>query len=69
MAHYTFACGNQTVFSQYSMTCAHPSEAIPCSSSPDFYYLNELLGLSDQPLHRQEDVDRAAPYFGARRQK
>jgi len=48
------------------MTCAHPEEAIPCTSSPDFYYLNELLGYADQPLHRAEDVERAAGYFGAR---
>ncbi|XP_074596575.1 uncharacterized protein LOC141851703 [Brevipalpus obovatus] len=66
LAQYSFACGNQTIFNQYSMTCSHEAESIPCQSSPDFYYLNELIGQPEQPLHREEDVARYSSYFGQR---
>lgn len=32
--HWSFLCGNQTVFNQFSLTCSHPDEAIPCDQSP-----------------------------------
>ncbi|KAI1285616.1 hypothetical protein HDE_11806 [Halotydeus destructor] len=64
---WTFACGNTTVFNQFSMTCAHEDEAVPCRSSPDFYYLNELLYAGpDTPLHQEQDVERAQLYYGGR---
>lgn len=51
------------------MTCSHETESIPCQNSPDFYYLNDLIGLADQPLHREEDVARYSSYFGQRLRK
>ncbi|XP_047490559.1 U-scoloptoxin(01)-Cw1a-like [Penaeus chinensis] len=36
-AHYSFVCGNQTVFSQESLTCAHPEEAFPCNQAESLY--------------------------------
>lgn len=33
MEHYSFICGNQTVFNQFSQTCSHPDDAIPCEQS------------------------------------
>jgi len=60
---FSFACGNTTVFNQFSFTCSHEDESIPCQSSPDFYYLNELLYAGpDAIFHTSEDVDRAASY-------
>lgn len=64
IAQYTFACGNQTVFNQFSMTCAHESEAIPCASSGDFTYLNERIGQENQPIHTEDDVARYNQYIG-----
>ncbi|XP_063599505.1 uncharacterized protein LOC134775825 [Penaeus indicus] len=39
-AHYSFVCGNQTVFSQESLTCAHPEEAFPCDQAETLYDLS-----------------------------
>lgn len=45
------------------MTCSFPDDAVPCNSSPDFYYLNELLYAGpDTVFHSEQDVDRAALY-------
>ncbi|KAK3886867.1 hypothetical protein Pcinc_008980 [Petrolisthes cinctipes] len=32
VAHFSFMCGQQAVFSQDSLTCSHPSGALPCMS-------------------------------------
>ncbi|XP_071552752.1 U-scoloptoxin(01)-Er1a-like [Panulirus ornatus] len=34
---YTFLCGNQTIFSQESLTCAHPEDAYPCDQAESLY--------------------------------
>ncbi|XP_042882429.1 U-scoloptoxin(01)-Cw1a-like [Penaeus japonicus] len=39
-AQYSFFCGNQTVFSQESLTCAHPQEAFPCDQAETLYDLS-----------------------------
>ncbi|XP_045595712.1 U-scoloptoxin(01)-Cw1a [Procambarus clarkii] len=39
-AHFTFACANQTVFNQESLTCSHPHEAFPCEESANLYDLS-----------------------------
>lgn len=31
--HWSFICGNQTIFNQYSQTCSHYDESIPCEVS------------------------------------
>ncbi|XP_066979266.1 U-scoloptoxin(01)-Cw1a-like isoform X2 [Macrobrachium rosenbergii] len=36
-AHFSFLCGNQTVFSQESLTCAEPEFAFPCEESASLY--------------------------------
>ncbi|XP_042882411.1 uncharacterized protein LOC122259601 [Penaeus japonicus] len=36
-AQYSFFCGNQTVFSQDSLTCAHPQEAFPCDQAETLF--------------------------------
>ena len=34
---YSFFCGNQTVFSQDSLTCSHPQDAFPCDQAEGYY--------------------------------
>ena len=51
-AHFSFFCGNQTVFSQESLTCAHPEEAFPCEEA------ETLFDLSNADFGRiPDDVD------------
>ncbi|XP_050049801.2 uncharacterized protein [Dermacentor andersoni] len=58
---YSFFCGNQTVFNQFSLTCAFPEDAVPCRSSPDFFYLNDKIGQEKVFFHDDSDVARAIP--------
>merc|ERR1712142_734084 len=37
---YSFFCGNQTVFSQESLTCAHPQESFPCQEAESLFDLS-----------------------------
>ncbi|OQR67612.1 hypothetical protein BIW11_13416 [Tropilaelaps mercedesae] len=64
---YSFYCGNGTVFDQLSMTCAFEDDAIPCGNSPDFYYLNDNLGIEDAPLLTDDDISRKAALIEAAR--
>ncbi|XP_071552605.1 U-scoloptoxin(01)-Cw1a-like [Panulirus ornatus] len=36
-AQFSFFCGNQTVFSQESLSCAHPEESFPCDQAETLY--------------------------------
>ncbi|KAK8746223.1 hypothetical protein OTU49_017310 [Cherax quadricarinatus] len=36
-AQFSFICGNQTIFSQQSLTCATPEEAYPCNQAESLY--------------------------------
>ncbi|KAL7629957.1 UNVERIFIED_CONTAM: hypothetical protein RMT77_019924 [Armadillidium vulgare] len=38
--HYSFFCGNQTVFSQESLTCVHPADSFPCEEAESIYELS-----------------------------
>ncbi|KAF8782757.1 uncharacterized protein LOC129962905 [Argiope bruennichi] len=61
MQHWSFLCGNQTLFNQYSFTCTNFQDSIPCARSRDFFYLNANLHIgSDVPLHIDEDAANAA---------
>lgn len=57
---YSFFCGNQTVFNQLSLTCAFPEEAVPCNNAPDFFYVNDNIGIPDAPFLTDADVQKAA---------
>ncbi|GIY01995.1 chitin-binding type-2 domain-containing protein [Caerostris darwini] len=57
--HYSFFCGNQTVFNQLTLTCAFPEDAVPCQNARDFYYVNDNIGIEDALFLRDEDVARA----------
>ncbi|XP_050719473.1 U-scoloptoxin(01)-Er1a-like [Eriocheir sinensis] len=37
VAHFSFMCGQSAVFSQDSLTCAHPTEALPCEAAAAHY--------------------------------
>ncbi|KAK4313398.1 hypothetical protein Pmani_015252 [Petrolisthes manimaculis] len=39
-AHFTFVCGNKTIFSQESLTCAHVEYAFPCDQARTLYELS-----------------------------
>ncbi|KAL3170040.1 hypothetical protein MRX96_015112 [Rhipicephalus microplus] len=57
---YSFLCGNQTVFNQLSLTCAFAEEAVPCQNAPDFFYVNDNIGVETAPFLTDNDVQRAA---------
>ncbi|XP_022655203.1 uncharacterized protein LOC111265182 [Varroa jacobsoni] len=61
--HFSFFCGNQTVFNQLTLTCAHPEEAVPCPNAPDFFYVNDNIGKEDAPFLTDDDTQRAAPLY------
>jgi len=60
---YSFFCGNQTVFNQLSFTCAWPEEAVNCQNAPEFFYLNDRLGVKDAKFLTDDDVERARKYI------
>ena len=64
LRQYSFVCGNQTIFSQFSLTCATPQEALPCEYAPEFYDLNKRVqeGRADVHLHTDADVERFLSY-------
>lgn len=37
MAHFSFMCGNQTIFDQSTLTCNNEADALPCSEAENFY--------------------------------
>ncbi|XP_074597548.1 uncharacterized protein LOC141852439 [Brevipalpus obovatus] len=62
LRQYTFVCGNQTIFNQFSLTCASPEESVPCEQAPQFYRLNERIGQPQVLFHQEEDVAEFARY-------
>jgi len=60
LRQYSFMCGNQTVFSQFSLTCATREEALPCQYAPEFFSLNKRIqqGKPDVLLHNEADIVR-----------
>lgn len=36
-AHWSFICGNATVFDQQTLTCNYPQDSIPCDQSESLY--------------------------------
>ncbi|XP_053655585.1 U-scoloptoxin(01)-Cw1a-like [Cherax quadricarinatus] len=48
-AHFSFVCGNQTVFDQETLTCNHPAYAFPCDQAQSIYdSRNSLFGRVDE---------------------
>ncbi|XP_075732627.1 U-scoloptoxin(01)-Cw1a-like [Rhipicephalus microplus] len=68
MQHFSFFCGNQTIFNQLSLTCTYPEDAVPCRQAPNFFYLNDRIGIENALLHTDTDIGLgSAAAFGARR--
>ncbi|KAH6948420.1 hypothetical protein HPB50_024361 [Hyalomma asiaticum] len=61
MQHFSFLCGNQTVFNQLSLTCAYEDDAVPCQNAKDFYYLNTRIGDPTEDFLTDNDIQRAVP--------
>lgn len=61
--HYSFFCGNQTVFNQLTLTCSHPEEAVPCPNAPDFFYVNDNFGRQDVPFLTDDDLQRGSALY------
>ena len=36
-AHWSFICGNGTIFDQATLTCNHEADAFPCEDAPTLY--------------------------------
>ncbi|XP_042242992.1 U-scoloptoxin(01)-Cw1a-like [Homarus americanus] len=39
-AHFSFICGQDAIFSQDSLTCAHPTEAFPCGDAISIFEIS-----------------------------
>ncbi|KAL3236806.1 hypothetical protein MRX96_022212 [Rhipicephalus microplus] len=64
---FSFFCGNQTMFNQLSLTCAFPEEAVPCQNAPDFFYVNDNIGIPDAPFLTDADVEKASALIASAR--
>lgn len=51
------------MFNQFSLTCADPSEAVPCDQSSQFNFLNERIGVEKALLHEEEDREKAEALY------
>lgn len=40
MNQFSFACRNETIFNQLTLTCKKSNETMPCNLSPSYYHLN-----------------------------
>ncbi|XP_037081337.1 U-scoloptoxin(01)-Er1a-like [Pollicipes pollicipes] len=36
---YSFLCGNETIFDQFTLTCNYPVDAVPCEDAESMYSL------------------------------
>ncbi|XP_076366168.1 U-scoloptoxin(01)-Cw1a-like isoform X2 [Tachypleus tridentatus] len=70
--HYSFVCGNLTVFNQLTLTCAFPEEAVPCKDAEQFYFVNNNFGIEDALFLNSENVQKGNDVilgYGSRPQK
>lgn len=50
-AHFSFICGNQTVFNQETLTCASRDLSFPCAEAPSLYdIVNAEFGRVPEPV-------------------
>jgi len=55
-AHFTFACGEGTIFDQQTLTCQRPSLALPCGEASAFFRsANEGFGRVERPSGGDQD--------------
>ena len=41
-AHWSFICGNGTIFDQQLLVCNYPQDSLPCDQAESFYNLVEF---------------------------
>ena len=41
-AHWSFICGNGTIFDQQTLVCNYPQDSLPCDQAEAFYNLVEF---------------------------
>ena len=41
-AHWSFICGNGTIFDQQLLVCNYPQDSLPCDQAESFYNLIEF---------------------------
>lgn len=58
VAHFSFMCGMNLVFSQDSLTCSHRNEAFPCDQAPSLYEASN----SDFGVTTEKGGERSARY-------
>lgn len=57
--HWSFMCGNQTIFNQVSLSCSHPEDSVPCENAKDFYHVNDYFGDVTAPSVKEADLNQA----------
>jgi hypothetical protein len=50
-AHWSFICGNATVFDQQTLTCNYEKDSIPCDQAPSLYNQVEYGKVLDTPAN------------------
>ncbi|XP_064487302.1 uncharacterized protein LOC135399380 [Ornithodoros turicata] len=60
MQQYSFFCPNLTIFNQLTLTCGYPEESVPCINAPDFFYVNDNIGIEQAEFLSEGDVERAS---------
>lgn len=51
--HYTFFCGNGTIFDQRTLVCTREEEATPCQEAERYYIINSNFGKTDPAQYVQ----------------
>ena len=46
-AHWSFICGNGTIFDQQILVCNYPQDSLPCDQAEAFYNLVEFGKIDD----------------------
>uniref|UniRef100_A0A147BDV4 Putative cuticular protein n=1 Tax=Ixodes ricinus TaxID=34613 RepID=A0A147BDV4_IXORI len=63
LQRFSFLCGNLTMFNQLTLTCTRPEDSVPCRNAPAFFYVNDNIGIQDQPFLYDDDVSNADQFI------
>ncbi|KAM7282941.1 uncharacterized protein ISCGN_000138 [Ixodes scapularis] len=63
LQRFSFLCGNLTMFNQLTLTCTRPEDSVPCRNAPAFFYVNDNIGIEDQPFLYDDDVSNADQFI------
>lgn len=51
------------MFNQLTLTCTRPEDSVPCRNAPTFFYVNDNIGIHDQPFLYDDDVSSADQFI------